>query len=83
MYGDAWDDMSSDYDNCVENNTDPVISNYIAEEIKIIANLCKKVVHPDKKFTIIDMGCGTGRVLFSLQEILGDSAYVSKGAARD
>ncbi|NND86938.1 MAG: class I SAM-dependent methyltransferase [Nitrosopumilus sp.] len=73
MYDDAWDDMSSEYDNCVENNTNPVISNYITEEIKIIANLCKKVVQHDKKFTIIDMGCGTGRVLFSLQKILGDS----------
>ena len=73
MYGNAWDDMSSEYDNCVENNTHPVISDYINEEIRIIANLCKKIIEPEKKFTIIDLGSGTGRVLFSLYSVLGDS----------
>ena len=73
MDGDAWNDMSSEYDNCVENNPNHVISNFIEEEITIIANLCKKIIKPDKKYTIIDMGSGTGRVLFSLHKILGDS----------
>ena len=73
MYGNAWDDMSSEYDNCVEKNPNSVITDYINEEIKIIANLCKKIILPDKKFTIIDLGSGTGRVLFSLYKILGDS----------
>ena len=73
MYGNAWNDMSSEYDNCVENNPNSVISDFIDEEIKIIANLCKKFISPDKKFTIIDLGSGTGRVLFSLHDILGDS----------
>ena len=73
MYGDAWNDMSSEYDRCVEKNTDSVISSFISEEIKITANLCKKIISPDKKYTIIDMGSGTGRVLFSLYKILGDS----------
>ena len=73
MYGDAWDDMSSEYDNCVENNPNSVISNFIDEEIKIISNLCKKFIQPEKKYSIIDLGCGTGRVLFSLYNILGDS----------
>ena len=73
MYGDAWDDMSSEYDNCVENNPSSVISHFIDEEIRIIANICKKSIQPDKKYTIIDLGCGTGRVLFSLYNILGDS----------
>ena len=73
MFGDAWDDMSSEYDSCVENNTSPVISNFIDEEIRIISNICKKFIQPDKKYTIIDLGCGTGRVLFSLYNILGDS----------
>ena len=73
MYGNTWDDMSSEYDNCVEKNPHPVISEYINEEIKIIANLCKKIIQSDKKFTIIDLGSGTGRVLFSLYNILGDS----------
>ena len=65
--------MSSEYDNCVEKNTDSIISGYISEEIKITANLCKKIIKPDEKYTIIDMGSGTGRVLFSLYKILGDS----------
>ena len=73
MYGDAWDDMSSEYDNCVEKNPDSVISGYITEEIKITANLCKKIIKPDKKYTILDLGSGTGRVLFSLYKIFGDS----------
>ena len=73
MFGDAWDDMSSEYDNCVENNSNPVISNFIDEEIQIISNICKKFIQPDKKYTIIDLGCGTGRVLFSLYNIFGDS----------
>ena len=73
MDGGAWDDMSSEYDNCVEKNPNSVISYYISEEIKITANLCKKVVKPEKKYTIIDMGSGTGRVLFSLYKIFGDS----------
>ena len=73
MYGDAWDDMSSEYDNCVENNSNPVISNFIDEEIRIISNICKKFIQPDKKYTIVDLGCGTGRVLFSLYNILGNS----------
>jgi len=73
MYDDAWDEMALEYDNCVEKNQNFVISNYIAEEIKIIANLCKKIIRSDKKYTIIDLGSGTGRVLFSLYKILGDS----------
>ena len=73
MFGTAWDDMSSEYDNCVENNPNPVISEYVKEEIKIIANLCQKFIQSSKKYTIIDLGSGTGRVLFSLYDILGDS----------
>ena len=38
MYDEAWDDMSSEYDNCVENNPDSVISEYIDKEIKIHYN---------------------------------------------
>ena len=73
MDSNAWDDMSSEYDNCVEKNPNPVISDYITEEIKIIANLCKTNIQPDKKYTVIDLGSGTGRVLFSLYKILGNS----------
>ena len=73
MYGPAWDYMSSEYDNSVENNSDPVILGYISEEMRITSELCKNTIKPGKKYTIIDMGSGTGRVLFSLQSILGDS----------
>ena len=73
MDDDAWNDMSSQYDDNVENNSDPVISGYVSEEIRITGELCRKIIKPDVKYTIIDMGSGTGRVLFSLQKILGDS----------
>ncbi len=69
----SWNDMSLMYDDNVENNSDPVISGYISEEIRIVSNFCKKVIKPGVKYTVIDMGSGTGRVLFSLQSILGDS----------
>ncbi|WP_299291128.1 class I SAM-dependent methyltransferase [Nitrosopumilus sp.] len=73
MFGEAWDDMSSEYDGSVENNPDHVISNFIEQEIQITSEICKKIIGPEKKFTIIDLGSGTGRVLFALQKILGDS----------
>jgi len=73
MDGDAWNDMSSEYDDCVERNDDRVISNFIGEEIRIVADLCERFIEPDRKYTIVDMGSGTGRVLFSLNKILGSS----------
>ncbi|MDH3793733.1 MAG: class I SAM-dependent methyltransferase [Nitrosopumilus sp.] len=73
MDGDAWNGMSSEYDDNVEGNFDPVISGYLSEEIKITSNLCKKIIRPDVRSTIIDMGSGTGRVLFALRSILGTS----------
>ena len=83
MDNDAWGDMSSEYDNNVENNSDSIISGYISEEIRLVANLCKKVIRPDTKYTIIDMGSGTGRVLFALQQIMGDSvSYFGLDAAK-
>jgi len=69
----AWNDMSLQYDNNVERNSDPVISGYVSEEIKIASDFCSKIMMPGVNYTIIDMGSGTGRVLFSLQKILGDS----------
>ena len=74
MGDNTWNDMSSQYDDNVERNSDPVISGYISEEMRITSDLCRKIMNPDVKYTIIDMGSGTGRVLFSLQKILGDSA---------
>ena len=69
---DSWNDMSSEYDNNVEKNSDPIITNYLKEEIRITSNLCKKIIKPNTKYTIIDMGSGTGRVIFSLLPILGE-----------
>lgn len=85
MYGDAWDDMSSKYDESVEENRDPVISGYLLEETRIVGDVCKKIISLDsgKKYTIVDMGSGTGRVLFSLSSQLGDSAsYVGLDASK-
>jgi len=73
MDSDAWGEMSSEYDNAVEKSLDPVISNYLSEEIRIVSNLCKKIIKSDTKYTVIDMGSGTGRVLFELFPDLGDS----------
>ena len=56
MNDDAWNDMSSEYDDNVEGNFDPVISDYLSEEIKITSDLCKKIIKPDVKYTVIDMG---------------------------
>ncbi len=74
MNNSAWNDMSSQYDDNVEKNSDPVISGYISEEIRITSDLCKKIMKPDVTYTIVDMGSGTGRVLFALRKIFGNSA---------
>ena len=68
--------MSSEYDNNVENNSDSGISGYISEEIRIASQLCRKVIKPNAKYSIIDMGSGTGRVLFALQKALGNSHLI-------
>ena len=85
MYGDAWDDMSSKYDQSVEANQDPVISGYLSEETRIVGNICKKLISLDsgKKYTIVDMGSGTGRVIFSLCSQIGDSvSYVGLDSSK-
>lgn len=85
MYGDAWDDMSSKYDQSVEANQDPVISGYLSEETRIVGDICKRLISLDsgKKYTIVDMGSGTGRVIFSLCSQIGDSAsYVGLDSSK-
>jgi ubiquinone/menaquinone biosynthesis C-methylase UbiE len=74
MDDESWNDMSSQYDDNVEKNSDPVVSGYVSEEIRITSELCKKIMKPDVNYTLIDMGSGTGRVLFALRKILGNSA---------
>ena len=79
MNKNAWNDMSTKYDDSVENNSDIVISAFISEEIRIVSNICKKIIssNSNKKYIIIDMGSGTGRVLFSLCRELKDAvSYV-------
>ena len=65
-----WDDMASDYDKSVEDNQDEIITKYIDKEIKIISSLCENVCKSKKNCSIIDMGAGTGRVVFALDEKL-------------
>ena len=65
-----WDDMASDYDESVEDNQDPIITTYLDREIEILSNLCKDVCQSNKNCSIIDMGAGTGRVIFALDEKL-------------
>ena len=61
-----WNDLASDYAKSVEDNDDQTIQNYLKKEIEIISELCSKKIQDKKKFYIIDMGSGTGRVLFEL-----------------
>ena len=65
-----WDDMASDYDKSVEDNQNPIITMYLDREIEIISNLCRDVCQSNKNCSIIDMGAGTGRVIFALDEKL-------------
>ena len=68
-----WDDMAIDYDNSVEDNQDPTITRYLKNEIEILTTLCKRVYDSNKKCSIIDMGAGTGRVIFALDKKLQEN----------
>ena len=71
----SWDDISSEYDRNVEENKDPIIVNYLQKEMDIVSHLCKTIrKKTNKKCSIIDMGSGTGRVLFSLDKTLKDNS---------
>ncbi len=65
-----WDDMAIDYDKSVEDNQDPIVANYLKKEIEILSTLCKRVYDSNRNCSIIDMGAGTGRVIFALDEKL-------------
>ena len=65
-----WDDMAIDYDKSVENNQDPIVANYLKKEIEILTSLCNRVYDSNKNCSIIDMGTGTGRVIFALDKKL-------------
>ena len=66
----VWDDMAADYDKSVEDNQNPIIINYLRNEIEILGSLCKNISESNKNCSIIDMGAGTGRVIFALDENL-------------
>jgi len=70
----SWDDLASDYDKSVEDNTSPLIINYLKQEIEILVSICVKHNHSNKKFSVIDMGAGTGRVVFALDKKLHDNS---------
>ena len=65
-----WDDMANAYDESVENNQDPIIVGYLQREIEILSRLCSTISKSNKKCSIIDMGSGTGRVVFALDQKL-------------
>lgn len=69
-----WDNMASDYDKSVEDNQDPVITRYLAREMEILSDLCENVCKFNENCSIIDMGAGTGRVIFSLDEKLQNNS---------
>ena len=65
-----WDDLAVDYDTSVEDNQTPTIINYLDREIEILTSICRKITNTRKNCSIIDMGAGTGRVLFALDKNL-------------
>jgi len=70
MNKEIWDDMAINYDKSVEDSQSQIIINYLKKEIEILTNLCKKICDSNKNCSIIDMGAGTGRVIFSLDKKL-------------
>ena len=69
-----WDDLAADYDKSVEDNQTPIITNYLNREIEILTSICSNVANYNKNFSIIDMGAGTGRVLFALDKNLKNNS---------
>ena len=69
-----WDDLAVDYDKSVEDNQTPIITNYLKREIEILTSICSNIATSDKNYSIIDMGAGTGRVLFALDKNLKNNS---------
>ena len=68
-----WDNLAVDYDKSVENNENSLIVNYLKREIDILATLCESMCRLNNNCSIIDMGAGTGRVVFALDKKLHNS----------
>jgi len=69
-----WDDLAADYDKSVEDNQTPIITNYLKREIEILTSICNDITNSAKNYSIIDMGAGTGRVLFGLDKNLQNNS---------
>ena len=65
-----WDNLAIDYDKSVEDNEDSLIVNYLEREIDILTTLCERMCRLNNNCSIIDMGAGTGRVVFALDKKL-------------
>ena len=68
-----WDNLAVDYDKSVEDNENSLIVNYLKREIDILATLCESMCRLNNNCSIIDMGAGTGRVVFALDKKLHNS----------
>ena len=69
-----WDNLAIDYDKSVEDNHNSIIINYLKKEIEILTSLCKNISENNEKCSIIDMGAGTGRVIFALDKNLQNNS---------
>ena len=69
-----WDDLAVDYDKSVEDNQTPTIIDYLNKEIEILTSICNDITNSGKNYSIIDMGAGTGRVLFALDKNLNNNS---------
>lgn len=69
-----WDDLATDYDKSVEENQTPTIIDYLNKEIEILTSICINITNSTKNYSIIDMGAGTGRVLFALDKNLKNNS---------
>ena len=69
-----WDDLAIDYDQSVEENQTQIIVDYLKKEIEILTSLCDVISSSKKHCSIIDMGAGTGRVLFALDKNLQNNS---------
>ena len=69
-----WDDLATDYDKSVEENQTPTIIDYLNKEIEILTSICSNITNSTKNYSIIDMGAGTGRVLFALDKNLKNNS---------
>jgi len=65
-----WDNLAADYDKSVEDNENSLIVNYLKREIDILTTLCERMCKLNNNCSIIDMGAGTGRVVFALDKKL-------------